>query len=83
MEEVVWFYGIIGVALLLGFIYYATRKLYVLMYGLSGITQVIVVFYTLTKYTWGTGAILLILVAAAVIMMVEGYIIAKGRKHSE
>lgn len=83
MEEVLWFYGIIGIVLLLGFIYYTTRKLYGLMYGLSGITQVIVVMYTLTRYEWGTGAILLILIAAAVIMIVEGYIITKGRKSSK
>ena len=83
MDEILWFYGIIGIFLLLGFIYYTTRKLYGLMYGLSGITQVIVVMYTLTRYEWGTGAILLILVAAAAIMMVEGYIITKGRTHSQ
>lgn len=82
MDEAIWLFWIIVIIAALGALYYQTHKLYLLMYGLSGVTQVITVFYALTRFEWGRGAIMLILVVAAVVMIAEGYIVSKGRKRS-
>ena len=81
MDVIIWIFVLFIILTAVAVIYYTTRKLYTVMYGLSGIVQLIAVIYTLTEFEWGRGAILLIIVAAALVMMVEGYIISRGRKH--
>ena len=66
----------------LGILYYQTHKLYFTMYGLSGLTQVIAVSYALTRFEWGKRSILIILIAAALVMMAQGYVISRGRTRS-
>ena len=83
MHIIAWFSVLLIILIAVALIYYTTRRLYIVMYGLSGIIQLIAVIYTLTEFEWGRGAILIILVAAALVMMVEGYIIARGRKKSK
>lgn len=82
MDPVFWLFFIVIVVIALGVLYYQTHKLYFIMYGLSGLTQVTAVSYALTRFEWGKGSILIILIAAALIMMAQGYIISKGRKRS-
>ena len=80
MDGIIWFYLILGILAVLAVIYSKTKKLYNVMYGLSAVTQVITVAYVLSKFNFGKNGILLVLIAAAFVMMAEGYLMTQRKK---
>jgi predicted ferric reductase len=80
MDELFWIFWIVLIVITHSALSYKWHKLYLFMYGLSGVTQVAVVFYALTQPEWGREAILLILVVAGLGLLGEGYAINQYTK---
>ena len=74
MDEPFWIFWIALIVIIHGALSYKLQKLYLFMYGLSGVTLITAVIYALTQSEMGREVILLTLVGAGLIMMIEGYI---------
>lgn len=77
MDEPLWIFWIVLIVIIHGAISYKWHKLYLFMYGLSGVTLIIAVLYVLTQSQLGREVILLTLAAAGLAMIIEGYVISQ------
>lgn len=76
MDEPLWIFWIGLIVIIHGAISYKWHKLYLFMYGLSGVTLITAIFYALTQSGLGREIILITLVGGGLAIMIEGYVIS-------
>lgn len=77
MMESLLFYILIPTLLIMGGVYWKTRKLFPLIYCLSGLSYVIGIVYAISSFDIGKGGIVGILAVSGFLMMLIGYYLSQ------